>query len=143
MAEYFSIAVAGKANRLAGEKSATSRLNQSVGPATGSMRLAGVEPYMVAGAGAALAAGFLAVVFLAAFAPFFFGDFLAAGLAAFFFLAIENDSFTSKRPSQKGRLSRGRYRSGRDLVVANSVDRDAVVECSRGHSSKTRQVKSR
>jgi hypothetical protein len=35
-------------------------------------------------------------------APFFFGDFLAAGLAAFLFFAIANDSFISKRPSHKG-----------------------------------------
>jgi hypothetical protein len=41
-----------------------------------------------------LAAGFFAADFLGDLAPVFFGDFLAPVLAAFFFLAIANDSFT-------------------------------------------------
>ena len=125
--------------------SAASRLHDSKGPSAGqSQHSPEPQPQGLAGAGvgagaASLAAGFLAFEafffgdFLADLAPFFFGDFLAAGLAAFLFLAIANDSFTSKRPSQSGRLSRGRYKTGRDIVVANFRPQQRGTLGSRGH----------
>ena len=95
-----------------------------------------------------LAAGFLAVDFLADFAPFFFGDFLAARLAAFLFLAIANDSFNSKRPSHswssipRALLNGERHRRANDWSAAtrHSLVRAGIVssldKSSQGESAK-------
>jgi hypothetical protein len=131
-----------RANRLGHE---VSRLHDSKGPSPGQIQHSREpQPEGIAGSGVGvgvvgsaagflafeafffsdfLAAGFFAVDFFADLAPFFFEDFLAA----FFFLAIANDSFTSKRPSHSGRLPRGRYRTGKTIVVANGVCGDAAL----------------